>query len=409
MYANHPAPWKQIKFNASLAGGTKKLDIRDFQLKLDNELLQTSGSLSYAGPDIRLRMTAKQLHLDAWLPQGEGSKTAQRRLQSFSLINEAVAAVNPAKEAAEPDLRFLKSWKIASQLKVKSLFMRGMEMSDFSATINAANGQFRLQPLSFKLAGGKVTEKATLNVNSYPVKWTESVHISRVQAGPLLATLADFNMLEGSMDMDTKFHATGLTPKAVNTLNGRGTVLFRDGKLKGFDIAGALRKFTNPTAYKQGPKETDFAQLSGSFIVKNGIATNQDLFMASPLLRITGKGTINLVNKTLDYEVKPRVVGTLQGQGSSFLRPGLSIPLHIYGPFDAPKIKPIINAKTLLQNAPALLNKGTQNIGGSLGKLLGGGKQANQPAPAAPTQPQSQPESPKQQLLKGLGGMIPGF
>jgi len=407
MYANHPAAWKQIQFNAALAGGTKKLNIRDLQLKLDNELLQTSGSVLYAGPDIRLRMTAKQLHLDGWIPQGKTDKTAQSDSPAFSLVNEAIAAVATQDKAVEPDLRFLKSWKVAMQLKVRSLFMRGMEMGDFSVRINGANGHFKLDPLSFKLSGGKVTEKASLNVTTYPARWKEAVHISGVQAGPLLSTLADFNMLEGSMDMDTKFHATGLTPQAVNTLNGRGTVLFRDGKLKGFDIAGAIRKFTNPTAYKAGPKETDFAQLSGSFDVKNGIATNRDLFMASPLLRVTGKGTINLVAKTLDYEVKPRVVGSLKGQGSSFLRPGLSIPLHIYGPFDAPKIKPIINAKTLLQNAPALLNKGANNLGGSLGKLLGGGKQANPAAPSS--QPQAQPESPQKQLLKGLGGMIPGF
>jgi len=407
MYAAHPAAWKQVQFNALLAGGSKQLNIRDLQLKLDNELVQTSGNVSYAGPDIRLRMSAKQLHMDAWLPQGEANKTAQTNKQYFSLINEAIAATSTQDEAVEPDLRFLKNWKVATQIKVGTLFMRGLEMGDFSVTINGNKGHFQLQPLSFKLAGGKVTEKASLNVTTYPARWKESVHISRVQAGPLLKTLADFDMLEGSMDMDTKFHATGLTPKAVNTLNGRGTVLFRDGKLKGFDIAGALRKYTNPSAYKAGPQETDFAQLSGSFNVKNGIANNQDLFMASPLLRVTGKGSINLVAKTLDYEVKPRVVGTLQGQGSSFLRPGLSIPLRIYGPFESPKIKPIINAKTLIQNAPALLNKGARNIGGSLGKLLGGGNQAKPAAPS--TQPQTQPESPQKQLLKGLGGMIPGF
>jgi len=407
MYAAHPAPWKQVQFNALLAGGNTKLNIRNLQLKLDNELLKTSGNITYAGPDIRLRMSAKELHLDAWLPQGKDNKTAQINTQHFSLINEAIAASNTQDETAEPDLRFLKNWKVASQLKIDTLFMRGLEMGDFSVSINGNKGHFKLQPLSFKLAGGKVKEKASLNVTTYPARWTESVHISRVQAGPLLKTLADFDMLEGSMDMDTKFHASGLTPKAVNTLNGRGTVLFRDGKLKGFDIAGAIRKYTNPSAYKAGPQETDFAQLSGSFDVKNGIANNQDLFLASPLLRVTGKGRINLVAKTLDYKVKPRVVGTLQGQGSSFLRPGLSIPLHIYGPFESPKIKPIINAKTLIQNAPALLNKGAHNIGGSLGKLLGGG---NRTKPATPSsQPQAQPESPQKQLLKGLGGLIPGF
>ncbi|WP_236075194.1 AsmA family protein [Mariprofundus sp. EBB-1] len=404
MYSAHPAPWKQLQFSALLAGGAKQLDINDLQLKLDNELLKASGAVKYAGPDIRLRMAANQLHLDAWLPQGK--QADQATLKDWSIIAEAIAAADLKAETAEPDLRFLKSWGIGSALKVKKLFVRGMQMTDFSAEIKGANGYIAMSPMQFKLSGGSVMEKASLNVNAYPVTWKESVHISGVQAGPLLKTLADVDMLEGSMNMDTKFHATGLTPAAVNTLNGRGTVLFKNGKLKGFDIAGAIRKFTNPGASQQGPQETDFAQLSGTFDVKNGIADNKDLFMASPLLRITGQGKIDLVQKRMDYEVKPRVVGSLKGQGDTLLRKGLTIPLHIYGPFDAPKITPIINAKTLMNNAPALLNKGGVNIGGKLGKILGGGKQA---APQDKTQPQTDPQTPQKQLLKGLGGMIPGF
>ncbi len=399
MYAGNPTPWTQMKFKAALSGNSKQMTIGDLQLMLDDDLLKATGAVVFNGPDIRLRMSAKALHLDPWLPQG---KEQQAGLSGFSFIREALAA---ADVSAEPDLRFLKSWIVTSKLQIGTLFMRGLEMGNFAATINGSNGRFDLSPLRFNLAGGTVTEKASLNVASYPAKWKESVHITGVQAGPLLKALADMDMLTGTMAMDTSLRANGLTETAVNSLNGRGNVLFRDGKLKGFDIAGALRKFTNPGAYKQGPKETDFAQLSGSFNIKNGIVDNQDLFMISPLLRVTGKGTVNLVSKTMDYAVKPRVVGTLKGQGGSMLRKGLTIPLRITGPFSAPKIRPEINARTLIDNAPALLNKG--KIGGGLGKMLGGGK------PAAPAsqgkQPQAQPEPPQKQILKGLGGMIPGF
>jgi uncharacterized protein involved in outer membrane biogenesis len=396
MYAGNPAPWKQVKFKASLSGNSKRMTIGDLQLMLDDDLLKATGAVVFNGPDIRLRMSAKQLHMDPWLPQGKPEQQAARSPSGFSFIREALAA---ADVSAEPDLRFLKSWVVTSKLQIGTLFMRGLEMGNFAATINGSKGRFDLSPLSFNLAGGKVTEKASLNVASYPARWKESVHITGVQAGPLLKALADMDMLTGTMAMDTSMRATGLTEAAVNSLNGRGNVLFKDGKLKGFDIAGALRKFTNPGAYKQGPKETDFAQLSGSFNIKNGIVDNQDLFMVSPLLRVTGKGTINLVSKTMDYSVKPRVVGTLKGQGGSMLRKGLTIPLRITGPFAAPKVRPEINARTLIDNAPALLNKG--KIGGSLGKFLGGG--------GTPAKQGAQPESPQKKLLKGLGGMIPGF
>jgi hypothetical protein len=131
--------------------------------------------------------------------------------------------------------------------------------------------------------------------------------------------------------------------------------------------------------------------------------------MASPLLRVTGHGTVDLVQKLLDYHVKPRVVGTLTGQGDAVpLRKGLSVPLHISGPFEDPKIRLEINAKTLIESAPALLNKG--KVGGVLDKILGGKKAADQSAPDGSAQPdEQQPTRPIDKLRKGLGGLIPGL
>jgi len=426
MYGDHPSPWKQLQFSALLAGGSKQLNIRDLQLKLDNELLQASGDVVYQGPDIHLRVNAKQLHMDPWLPQGKketqpGSATISS-WDNLSLIRNAIAA---AKISPEPDLRFLKSWKVATKLRISRLYLHKLEMRNFSATINGSGGRFHLNPLSFNLSAGKVTEKASIDVRPYPARWKESVHIVGVQAGPLLKTLADMDMISGTMAMDTNFHATGLTQAAVASLNGRGNVLFENGKIKGFDIAGAIRKFTNPAAYQQGPKETDFAQLSGSFHVINGVANNQDLFMASPLLRVTGKGQVNLVSKVMDYHVKPRVIGVLKGQGDTGMHRGLTIPLHIKGPFAAPKIRPEINARTLIDNAPALLNKGKlggvlggAKLGGVLGQVLGG-RQANTAAKqggsraGAQIQPKSkpatQPATQQQKLMNSLGGLLQGF
>ncbi|GAV19298.1 AsmA protein [Mariprofundus micogutta] len=401
MYAGHPSAWKQIEIGTLVAGDAKQLEIRDMQLKLDNELVQVSGAVVYGVPDIRLRIAARDLHMDPWLPQGKEEPQGQ---------TPAAGAGGGAQQAsaAEPDLRFLKPWRVTAKMQAATLFLRGMEMRNFNVSINGSNGRFDLNPLSFKLSGGNVKEKASLDASVYPAKWKESVHITDVKVGPLLKALADMDMLEGTLSMDTSFRATGLTEAGVKTLNGRGNLMLRNGKIKGIDIPDTIRKFTNPAAASAGPNETDFAQLSGSFVVKNGIANNQDLFMASPLLRVTGKGLVNLVSKTLDYHVEPRVVGTLIGQGdSSPVRKGLTVPLHITGPFASPKVRPEISAKTLIQNAPALLNKG--KMGGALGNILGGKKGA-QAAPA--DQPASQPEqpvTPEKKILKGLGGMIPGF
>ncbi len=404
MYADHPAPWKQLAFGALVAGDARHLDIRDLQLTLDNELVQVSGAIIYKRPDIRLRIATRGLHLDPWLPQSgkENPATHVTSVATASGGGKSKAAAKPV----EPDLRFLKPWRVTAKVQANALSVHGLNMKNFQVQVSGKDGLFHLNPMRFNLSGGTVREKASLNTAVYPAHWKESVHVAGVSLGPVLKSLLDMDMLEGTLDMDTSFRARGLTEAAVKTLNGRGNVLLRDGKVRGFDIAGALRRFTHPGAGSDA-RETDFAQLSGSFKIRNGVATNKDLFMASPLLRVTGQGTVNLVQKLLDYHVKPRVVGTLQGQGGTLtLRKGLTVPLHISGSFAAPKVRPEVNARTLIENAPTLLNKG------GLGEMLGNQPPDNQPAAQQKPgggQQQEAPPSPEKQIQDAIGGLLRGL
>ena len=308
-------------------------------------------------------------------------------------------------------MRFLKRFRISSQIQIEKLHLRGLEMGRLRATLNGSRGLFRLNPLRFDLAGGQVTEKASLNVASYPVKWTESVHMSGVSIAPVLKALADMDMLEGVLQMDTDMKAVGLLPaSSLKSLNGRGSLLLRDGSVKGFDIAGTLRTLTSP-GQGGGSKKTDFAQLSGSFAIKNGVVKNDDLFMASPLFRLTGQGLVNLPKSSLDYHVKPRLVGTLTGQGDTLtVRKGLSVPLRIRGPFSSPRITPEIDPATLIETIDVIRSGGGGNLLKGLGKvLMGGGEKSQPPTADKPQQKQPQKTTPDQQIQKALEGLIPGF
>jgi len=401
LYAGHPAPWKQLSVGSLIAGDVKHLDVRDLQLMLDGELVQLSGAVIYSRPDIRLRVASRALHLDAWLPKAKEAGAAPEAQPAGIQANPA------AKPAAEPDLRFLVPWRLTAKVEIDALSVHGLDMQNFQMNVSGSDGNFEMNPMRFNLSGGQVVENASLNAAVYPARWKESVHVSGVKLGPVLKSLLAMDMLEGTLAMDTDFNAVGLTDAATKTLNGRGKVLLSDGKVRGFDIAGAIRRFTQP-GVESGPQETDFSQMAGSFTVRDGVATNNDLFMASPLLRVSGEGTVDLVQKQLDYHVKPIVVGTLAGQGDTVtLRKGLSVPLHISGPFAAPKVRPEISAKSLIENAPALLDK-KGNLGNKLGAILGQPPQSN-PAPADPAQPAPPAATPDQQMRKAIGGLLKGL
>ncbi|MDQ6953878.1 MAG: AsmA family protein [Mariprofundaceae bacterium] len=411
MYEAHPDAWETLKIGASLAGTSERIDLRDMQLLLNGEIVQLSGSVGFANaPDIRLRVAAKSLHLDPWLPQPKAAVAS-----SVEATDNAQAA-----EAAgiEPDLRFLKPWRVSMQMQVEQLFMRGLELGNLRGALKGDRGIFKLDPLSFDLAEGQVRETASLNVNRYPASWTESIHISGLKLKPVLQAVAGIDLLDGTMQLDTKLKATGLLPaSSKTTLRGTGQLLLQNGRMKGFDIAGALRNLSAlGTPADSTQKYTDFAQLQASFKIRKGIAKNDDLFMASPLFRLTGKGLVDLPKSTLDYKVRPKLIGSLIGQGDTLtVRKGLSVPLRISGSFSSLKIRPDIDVQSLFENAAGLVGSGGSAAGGlvngvlgGVGSLLGGKKEAPVKNKAVPKQPKAQPETPQQQLQKGIGNLL-GF
>jgi AsmA protein len=127
-------------------------------------------------------------------------------------------------------------------------------------------------------------------------------------------------------------------------------------------------------------EKTDLTLVGASFRVANGQATTDDLRLLGPLVRITGKGTVNLPAQTLDLRVDPKLVLSLQGQGGPPDPAGLGVPVAVRGPWAEPRIYPDIAG--ILDNPDAAFAK-LKAMGGSLFGLLdsqpGGG--AKKPKP----------------------------
>jgi len=124
-------------------------------------------------------------------------------------------------------------------------------------------------------------------------------------------------------------------------LAGSARVDLKDGAVKGINIAEVLRKAKSALRGEQAQaanqaEKTDFSEFSASFAIKNGVAHNEDLEVKAPLFRITGRGDIDVGNSRIDYVTKVAVVATTQGQGGAELAElrGLSVPVHLTGPFD---------------------------------------------------------------------------
>jgi AsmA protein len=123
----------------------------------------------------------------------------------------------------------------------------------------------------------------------------------------------------------------------------------------------------------QGGAKTDFTELTASFAIKNGVAHNEDLQMKSPLLRLTGRGDIDVGESTIDYTAKASVVATATGQGGKSLADvaGVTVPVRATGPLASMKYSVDV-ASLATDVAKGALQR-------ELGRRLGGDK-AGKPA-----------------------------
>jgi AsmA protein len=192
----------------------------------------------------------------------------------------------------------------------------------------------------------------------------------------------------------------------MKSLGGAARIKFVDGAIKGVNLAEIARTIQSALTGSAvgGAAKTDFAELSASFVIKNGVAANRDMKLLNPFVRLNGAGIIDIGEQTLDYRVEPKAVGSAKGQGGPLDIGGIGIPFRIKGPWSNPSYTPDLSG--VLPGALDSILKGGDPLdglkGGGLGDLLGGKKpqqQSDQP-------PKTDPNKKKDPLdpLKGLFG-----
>jgi AsmA protein len=230
-----------------------------------------------------------------------------------------------------------------------------------SATeLNIGSAHFAPVGLEASLAGGIL--KATLsNVGAYGGQANGTIDIdvssdrpvyalrsdlAGVRALPLLTSAAGFDKLDGRLQAKIDVRSSGETQQAIMSgLAGTAVANFRDGAIRGINVAQMIRSLTSGTLsgwQESRERSTDLTELSASFRIDKGQANTTDLDLVGPLVKMTGAGTVDLGAQTLALRVEPKLVMTTQGQGRTSDPVGLGIPVVIDGPWTNPRIYPDI-------------------------------------------------------------------
>jgi len=327
-------PMKSIKVPVS---GSLRADLdkqtadADIKAKIDDSNLQAKlGLAKFSPPAYRFDVNIDQLNLDRYFPPAEKAAAAGPSSKE-----------SPGKTADTPvDLSALKGLDANGKVQVGALQARGLKLADVKAEVRAADGRAEIAPHSANLYGGSVAGAIAAQADGNRVTVKEK--LTGINIGPLLRDFAQQDRLEGRGNLSLDVAAAGPTVEAIKkALAGSARIDLKDGAIKGVNIAQVLRKAKSRLSGEQSEaasqtEKTDFSEFTASFTIKNGVAHNEDLDVKSPLVRITGRGDIDIGNSRIDYVTKAAVVATTQGQGGADLAElkGLTVPVHLSGPFD---------------------------------------------------------------------------
>ena len=336
-------PQKSLKVNLDGALSAE-LPTQDIYARLAAHFDETNatGRVSMRGfstPHIGFDVEVDRLNLDRYLPASVPGAMAP------GAVAGKPSEARSAKEGEDPkvDLSALKPLNLAGEARIGSLQVHNAKAAKVRVGVHAAGGHLDVAPLTASLYEGSLNASSKVDADGNRI--AVNATLDGISIEPLLKDLLGKDLLDGHGGVKLNVTTAGATVGAMRrALGGSASLALRDGAVHGINIAQKLRDLKTAlaagsaqTQAASSAEKTDFSELTGSFSIKNGVATNSDLQAKSPLLRVNGAGTIDIGAGALDYTVQAAVVGTLAGQGGAELASlrGVTVPVHLSGPFTA--------------------------------------------------------------------------
>ena len=327
-----PNALTRASLQATISGKPNQLTVKPLTIHLDDSTLTGEVTVpDIASQALRFKLALDAIDVDRYLPP-------EKEMPGDTVPVAATpgAAATAASEIPNEALRRL---DVIGRVTIGKLKAANLNLSEVDMSVKAKEGVIRLHPIDANLYSGTYRGNVTLDARGKSPRTSVDENLTGVLAGPLLQDLQGTDRLTGKANVNIAMRTEGATADEVKrSLNGSATFAFTDGAINGVNVARMIREaYARIKGAKLPPEETeqktDFSELRGSMHVKNGVATNNDFIVRTPLLRINGKGTVNLPAETVDYRVAATIVTTLKGQGGEELKDlvGIPIPIHVTG------------------------------------------------------------------------------
>ena len=212
---------------------------------------------------------------------------------------------------------------------------RSVPFDRIAAKLDIDDGRIRLTPLSLGIGGGQIVGNFDLTpVSDNNIRTVADISVQRIDIGRMMAAT---HIVQGSGTLGGKGNLTSTGNSVASILgNGDGALqVFLASKgdvsslivdLSGFQLGNAILSALGI------PNRQPIDCVIGDFTMKHGIVNTNTFIVDTKSDVITGGGTMNLRDETLDMRIKTDskhlTIGTLPA------------PIGITGPFKDPSIRP---------------------------------------------------------------------
>ncbi|HGM5337304.1 TPA: outer membrane assembly protein AsmA [Serratia marcescens] len=334
------------------------------QLNVSANNSQLTGDISAtlgAVPGYVVNLNSANLDLDALSGWQSSTTTAEQpAVTSAPVIASQV-------DDRQQNLEALRDFTAQLNLQAAQVTYRGMNVTQLAVTADNQRGLLTLHKLAGQLAGGDFSLPGTLDARgNKPVISVQPV-LNQVELGTVLKAFDMPQMLTGKFSMKGDLTGDRLSSQAFERRwRGTAQLAMQDAQLHGLNIQQLIqqavaRNDNSVRGQDSYQRYTEVKSVSAQASLSQGTVKLSGLTADSPLLALTGAGSIDMPGKQCDMALNVRVTGGWQGRGGLIEQlQKTPIPLRVYGPWQQLNYQLQVDQvlrKTLQDRAKDALNK----------------------------------------------------
>ncbi|OKP29565.1 outer membrane assembly protein AsmA [Serratia fonticola] len=310
------------------------------QLMLSANDSQLTGSVSAQlgpVPAYILDLGATQLNLDTL--SGWQTKTPDEEKLSQPVTASPVIA-NQADDPQQ-NLQVLRDFNAQLKLKADQVTYRGMSINQLAVQANNQQGLMTVTTLSGKLAGGDFSLPGSMDVRADKPLINLQPQLRHMELGEVLKAFDMPLALTGTFNMQGDLSGDRLNATAFERRwQGTAELSMQNAQLHGLNIQQLIqqavaRNDSSVRGEDNNQRYTTVQQMSAKASLSKGQITLSELQAESPVMSLTGSGTVNMPGKQCDLTMNVLVTGGWQGNNALIAQlRETPIPLRVYGPWE---------------------------------------------------------------------------